>query len=222
MTSPVYTASPYPLTDNPLVVAVLFLFVLLSLFSVGQSGLLRHELAWLSHMRSGRSFELPASASGFFRLLLMLQTFLFSGLCLYFAVAPEANLSVETVDWRMFALAMALPLLLYLYQWFCFRWTAYLAHEDERVLLLDRAYQAVHLLIGPFALVLFVVQVTGHLSNTMEITLIVGLYGLGVIWFIISAFKIFFRGIDTICFIFFYLCTLEIAPLYLMYQKMVA
>jgi hypothetical protein len=222
MTPSAYPASPYPLTDNPLVVAVLFLFVLLTLFSVGQNGLLRHELSWLSHMRSGRSFELPASASGFFRLLLMLQTFLFSGLCLYFAVVPESNLSAESVDWPTFALTMALPLLLYLYQWFCFRWTAYLAHDEERVLLLDRAYQALYLLIGPFALVLFVVQVTGHLSNTMEITLIAGLYGLALIWFIISAFKIFFRGIDTICFIIFYLCTLEIAPLYLMYQKMVA
>jgi hypothetical protein len=219
-----YPEAIYRLTDNPMVVAVLFLFVLLTIFSVGRSGLLRHELAWLSHMRSGRSFELPASASGFFRLLLMLQTFLFSGLCLYFAVMPDATLRPETeaTDWSTFGLCMALPLALYLYQWFCFRWTAYLAHDEERVLLLDRAYQAVYLLIGPFALVLFVVQVTGHLSDTMEMTLIAGLFGLALIWFVISAFKIFFRGIGTICFIIFYLCTLEIAPLYLLYQKMVA
>jgi hypothetical protein len=219
-----YTHSLYQLTNNPLVVAGLFWFVLLTIFSVGRSGLLRHEFAWLRHMRSGRSFELPASASGFFRLLLMLQTFLFSGLCLYFAIIPGASLSplTDTAEWRAFAVCMSLPLLLYLYQWFCFRWTAYLAHEEDRIMLLDRAYQAVYLFIGPFALVLFVVQVTGHLSDTMEIILIATLFGLSLIWFIISAFKIFFRGIGTICFIIGYLCTLEIAPLYLIYQKLIA
>lgn len=219
-----YTESLYQLTDSPLVVAGLFLFVLLTIFSVGRNGLLRHELRWLSHMRSGRSFELPASASGFFRLLLMIQTFLFSGLCLYFAVTPGASLSpmAEGVDWSRFALSMALPVVIYFYQWFCFRWAAYLAHDEERVMLLDRAYQATYLLIGPVVLVLFVVQVTGHLSDTTEMSLIAGVFGLALIGFIISAFKIFFRGIGTICFIIFYLCTLEIAPLYLMYQKMVA
>ncbi len=212
------------LTDNPLMVGVLFLFVFLTIFSLGRQGLLRRESRWVFQTHAGRSFELPASASGFFRLLLMMQTFLFGGLCLYFAMVPGSLLAPLTEEglregrW----VSLILPLAIYLLQWFLLRWTGYLAHVEEQMALLERAFHSIYLMLGPLFLMLFIVQVTCHLSNEMEITLITALFGIAQILFVINGFKIFFRGIGSLCFIIFYLCTLEIAPLYLMYQKLMS
>ncbi len=211
------------LSDNPWLVGGIFLFILLSVFSFGPNGVLRMQVRWLFDTRNSRTFEVPGLGAGIVRPLLLLQTFLFEGLCLYHAVCPESDFFVGTVDadglWLLL-LCLLLPVWWFLFQWFCFNWTGYLCRSGAVMHILNRSFLAVHLLLGPGCVLLFLAQMAGYMEASIGAILLAGLFVVSQTLFIFSGIKIFFNGIASLCFIILYLCTLEIAPLYILLYKM--
>lgn len=211
------------LSDNPWLVGGIFIFILLSVFSLGPNGVLRMQMHLLFDTRNSRTFEVPSLGAGTFRPLLLLQTFLFEGLCLYYAVCPRADFFVEAVNMeglRLLLFCLLLPVGWFLFQWFCFNWTGYLSRGGASMFILNRSFLAVHLLLGPWCVLLFLAQMAGYIDTSIGAILLTVLFGLSQTLFIFSGIKIFFNGIATLCFIIIYLCTLEIAPLYILLHKM--
>lgn len=211
------------LSDNPWLVGGIFIFILFSIFSLGPKGVLRMQMRWLFDTRNSRTFEFPGLGAGIVRPFLLLQTFLFEGLCLYYVVCPGTDFFVGTADvdsLRMLLGCLLLPLGWFLFQWFCFNWTGYLGRSGAQMVILNRSFLAVNLLLGPWCVLLFLAQMGGYIDASVGAILLGILFGLSQILFIFSGIKIFFNGIATLCFIILYLCTLEIAPLYILLHKM--
>lgn len=220
--------SPYALTapqmtDSPWVVAVVFYFILITVFSVGPRGVLREQAHWLLDTRRSRTFDIPSLGASILRPCLFVQTFLFEGLCLYVAVEPEpvaAAGHIAPAALPTLLTCLWLPVAWFLFQWCCFQWAGYLARADEERHILNRVFVAAHLLVGPWMLLLFLLQMTHHVERPAGTILLCILFFLSQMAFIFNGIKIFFGGILSSCFIILYLCALEIAPLYILVQKL--
>lgn len=226
------------LADTPWIVALAFGFILITLFSIGPKGVLREQVRWISDTRNSRTFDVPTFGEGFLRPCLFVQTFLFEGLCLYLIAEPtpiflSANYDAANHDAANYYIAnhdtsallvlagcLLLPLLWYLFQWFCFHWGAYLFRADEECHILHRTFVAIHLLLGPCVMLLFLLQMTHLVDHSLGIILLCVLFLISQALFIFSGIKIFLRGISSLCVIILYICALEIAPLYILLQKL--
>lgn len=208
----------YHSSDNPWLIGALFLFLLFTLFSCGQHGLLRRQLTLLFDTHNSRTFEEMNTGRTIARPLLLIQTFLAEGLCL---LLLQGRGLYQMLDGDRLIVGMILlaPVIWFFFQWLVLRITAYLFGVREEIFILERVFYAVHLLLGPLMLLLCLWLLVGDLSQSIAIFLFVLLFILSQIIFIFSGIKIFFNGIGSLCFIILYLCTLEMAPLYVLYQK---
>lgn len=213
----------HALTDNPWLVALLLLSLLADVVAFRPGGLLSLQVGWLRDTRSVRTF---GRLSGLYLLaipVLLVQLFALSGLglfCFRHADAPLL-LAAPTLDEALgLLLCVAAPAAWFLAQWGAFNWAGYLMGEAERIVILNRIYMAAHLLAAPVALLLFLVAILVPTSGLTVLFLFIGLFILVQGVFIYNGFKIFCDGIWSFCFIFLYLCALEIAPLAVLTAKL--
>lgn len=206
------------LSDNPWLVGTLFLFLLFTMFSCGHHGLLRRQLTLLFDTHNSRTFEEINAGRTIARPLLLLQTFLTEGLSLLLLQGRSLYRMPEE-SWLIVGMIFLAPVFWFFFQWLVLRITAYLFDVKEEIFILERIFYAVHLLLGPLMLLLCLLLLVGDLSQSNALILFISLFIISQIIFIFSGIKIFFNGIGSLCFIILYLCTLEMAPLYVLYQK---
>lgn len=202
------------------------LVVLLGLFLVlcAKFGKSRRYLITLVHeltetRRRSNMFDATVRENSFL-LLLNLQCFLSMGVLLYGAVArwgvPGLPVGGEAASAGM-ALCMGVCLLWGGVSWCIYRLTGTVFADSEVARLWTRGYTASGALMGIPMLVLALFSML-YQSVFQTIIIISGvLYGLTEIVFIIKGARIFLSGPASLVLFFYYLCTLEIAPLIVVY-----
>lgn len=207
---------PEILATNTTLVSVLLVFILVSVFSCAPYGVMRQQFSFIMKPQDDRTFEEVSIVHLPIRILLLLQMVVCVGLHFFLVQSNNdiAAVNQPTVDnlWQIFW-CMCIVVLWYLAHWASINWWGYIFRETGRVVLINRQFHAVYLIFSPFATLVFMCEVSGHL-DILSTSILLGLF------FIISqialyynAFKIFWGSIEVIYFIFLYLCTLEIAPL---------
>lgn len=210
------------LQDNVLVVGLVLGFFIIDILACYPSGVLQHQLDWVMDTRNSRTFESQMIVFPWIKPLLLMQLFTFVGLSLFclFDSSPAQHLhSLADVTWSMLGACMAIFLSWYLVQKGVFNWFCYLFKLKDKKTIMNRTYQAAFMLLAPFSMVIFILLMAGLISHETTIFLLAALFIFSQIAFILNGFKIFYEGIGSILLIFAYLCTLEIAPIVVIWAK---
>lgn len=212
------------LEDNVILVCLVLAYVILNVFGWTQNGVMRLQVQYMHETRNARSFtDIGMSAFNPMRPILLLQLFIFSGLCLFCSLSgytaydllhPDLDTCISLVAYICF------PVVWFYFQWASFNWANYLFGDNERIQILNRLYRAIHLLASPLALLLFILLMNGNISPLSTMILLSTLFIFCQVIFIFHGFKIFFTSLSSLCFIILYLCALEIAPLVIIWHKM--
>ena len=205
--------------DHPWFAATIFFFILLTIFSVGPLGLLRRQIHLVFDTRNSRTFETTSTLTAVIRPLLMLQSFLLGGICLLTIAEIDPLLGIFTHPTAWIS-CLLFPIGWFLFQLLMLHWTNYLFRLGENIHILIRVLCAIYLLCGPLFLILYLLFSTGCISVSGMLFLTITFFICTQIIFIFNGIKIFLTGFGRLCFIILYLCTLEMAPLYVLYQKM--
>ncbi len=115
-------------------------------------------------------------------------------------------------------LIMAGLLLLWIFvQWALLKLTGYCANKDAEIPRFIRTFFVVFIVVGLllFPIVLGLIYAPQMLFDAL---MYVGfaVVAVGLIFLIITCLQLFFSEIDTVCYLFLYLCTLEILPILLL------
>ena len=216
--------APPQLQDNIPLVLLVILFAVADLLAFHPKGVVMHELAWLANTRNARTFEASAVVYPWLKPILFCQFFIFFALCLLDIIDPLMAEHFSAPDTQTLWLALgclAVPLGWFLLQRFLFNWFCYLAGIRDRQIIMNRCYLAMHIVLAPLSTVIFMCVLAGSYPPQTILFLLAVLFILSQIVFIFNGFKIFCVNFYSFCLIIVYLCTLEIAPLLVIYAKFV-
>lgn len=211
------------LENNNTLVFVMLFFLLLDVLALCKKGVLRHQVYYIRDTRSARTFESSVVVYPWLKPLLLTEFFVFFGLnlfCLNEPTPSESLLHPTLSVWLWLGLYIVIPLVWFLFQGGLIDWLCYLFDLKEKRTIMDRSYVAAFVLVAPFALLLFLGVIAGYFSPTTVLLLLLFLFFLTQIAFIINGIKIFNNGVGSISLIIVYLCTLEIAPLWVLWVKL--
>ena len=210
------------LQNNSVIVILIIVFSVVVLLSCHPKGMMMHQLAWLSDIRNARTFEASAIVYPWLKPMLFIQLFLFAGLSLFCIIddAPAVHLQApEGSTWMLLAYCLGLPFVVFLVQYVAYNWFCYLFRTKFQQIIMNRTYQASLLLLSPFATLIFIGTMAGAFSSNTTLILLAVLFILSQILFIFNGIRIFFNGFGSFLIIFLYLCTLEIAPLWVIWTR---
>lgn len=203
---------------------VLVVLLLLFLVLCGKFGKSRRYMNVLLHeltetRRRSNMFD-PTVRENSFLLLLNIQCFLSMGVLLYGAVAqwgiPSLPPGGDTAGAGM-GLCMGLCLLWGGVMWCVHRLSGAVFADAEASRLWARGYASCRALVGIPMLVAALLSMFYH-SAFQQIIIVAGiLYAIAEIVFIFKGARIFLSGPASCVLFFYYLCTLEIAPLIVVY-----
>ncbi len=214
--------TPLQYNDIPWLLAVFFLLLSVTLIAFRPGGLGSVQFQWLRSTRNARVFSADRSTTAWGVSLMILSCMFLFGLMLFCALKSDAPalLSRPTVDTLLeVGFCMLPPLGWFLIQWFFINWTGYLFGLGDSIVIFNRIYLAVEVLAVPFLLLLFAVLILVPIPSKIVLILLTTLFILTQIVCIFFGIKIFLKDYTSALLIFLYLCTLEIAPLLVLYTK---
>lgn len=217
---------PAQLAHNAIIIILLLSYAIINILAWSANGIFRQELIYLNDTKNERTFSLGETNFVKIKPLLMIQYYLFFGLCLYTIYVPDFAQSLfglYTLDEEVLtalAICISIPLIWFFLQYLLFHWICFIFGGDTRIVILERIYKAIHILAGPLAMLLFAVVVIAEIPAIWTAFLLTAIFIITQIIFIFSGIKIFSTGIGSFCLVFVYLCTLEIAPLIVIYLKL--
>ncbi len=210
------------LQNNALVVILVIIFSAIDLLACHPKGMLIHQLAWLGDTRNARTFEGSSVVYPWLKPFLVAQLFIFTSLCLFclYDDAPALHLASPTIDtWILLGFCLAAPVLLFALQLLCYNWFCYLFRAKFQQIIMNRIFLATLILLSPFTIIIFIGTMAGSFSDETTGILLGGLFILSQILFIFNGFRIFLKSFESLLIIIVYLCTLEIAPLWVIWAK---
>ncbi|MDO4496732.1 MAG: DUF4271 domain-containing protein [Bacteroidales bacterium] len=215
------TLVPSHLSTNIVLELLVLAFLLVNAMAVLAPGLMRGLVGQVFETRSARTFEKPESKYYTLRILMMLQLFIFAGLHVFLLLStnPAEQLQYPTEEsWWLLGVCLLIPVGWVFVQQLLFNWWGYLFSSHEGIQILNRVYQAVHILFSPLTLLCFLFEMIGLIEVETSTVLLSLTFIMIQILFIFSGIKIFWGGLSTLFFLFLYLCTLEIAPMVMIFQ----
>ena len=153
---------------------------------------------------------------------MLLQMFLFFGLTLFCLTdnAPAEHLfAITSPTLVQIGLCISLLPIWYVLQGVLFNWFCYLLGIEEKRTIMNRSYQAAFIVLAPLAMLLFIGLIAGWIPSQIALVLLFAVFILSQFSFIFSGIKIFYDGFSSLLLIILYLCTLEIAPLWVIWVK---
>lgn len=212
---------PSHLSTNTVLELLVLTFMLVNVIVFLAPGLMKEQLSQVIETRNVRTFDQLHSKYYLLRALLMLQFFLFVGLHIFLMLSAEPAAQLQQPDgsvWRVLVKCVAFPVGWFVAQQLLFNWWSLLFTTGDRVKIMNRVYLSIHIVVAPLILLTFLLEMIG-LVEVQTATYLLSLSFIMIqIMFIYSGIKIFLGGWSTLCFLFLYLCTLEIAPLVMIYQ----
>lgn len=211
--------------NNILLIIIVLLFAVINILAWSRNGIFIQEWALLKDTHNERTFSLGEPLFKQIKPLVIGQYYLFFGLCLFTIIFPDSEKALqELCEFNRDVLlniliCIAIPFVWFLLQFFFFRWVCYIFGGDSRIVILQRIYNAAHMLAGPLTMVLFLAIMIVQIPPILSAILLTAIFIITQIIFIFSGIKIFLDGFGSLCVIFVYLCALEIAPLLIIYSK---
>ena len=215
-------ALPQP-QDNAMIVALLLLSVCINMLAWRRKGVFYSQLMCLINTRRARSFDATTVYFPWIKPLLVCQIFLYFGLSVFYATDDAPALHLAHPDAQV-ALHLGIAVLVLLgwsliqsawVNWFC-----YLFGQSERQIIMNRAYIASLVVLSPLAMRLFICILLGGIASHTALILLAALFILLQTAFIFNGVKIFYEGLGSLFLIIAYLCTLEIAPILVLWAKL--
>lgn len=210
------------LQDNMLLVGLVLFFLLADLLAVRVKGVLRYQVSWLTDTRSARTFESTAVIYPWLKPLLLVQVFVFFGLTLYCVIDPmyaEHLMQPTLQTGRVLGYCIAALLVWYLGQTAVVNWFCYLFGIKDKRSIMNRSHVATFAVLAPLSMLMFLLLMGDIISTETGVILLASLFILSQISFISNGIKIFYEGLGSLLLIIVYLCTLEIAPLLVIWAK---
>lgn len=214
-------ANPMLIDNMPIVLLTLF-FLLIDILACCRKGVMRHEWSWIIETHSVHTYEAQMMVFPWIKPLLMLQVFFYFGLSLYCLLdsSPAAHLlDGEPSTWLHLLGYTSALIVWYLLQAGLFNWFCYLFGLKEKCHVMNHTFNASFAIFAPFATLAFIGLIAGYVDIGGMMFLLATLFILSQIVFILSGFRIFYDGLGSVCLLFAYLCTLEIAPLWVLWAK---
>lgn len=153
------------------------------------------------------------------RIILLIQTFILEGISLYliFQHFVKGENSTESILSTVGLFGLC-SMLFYLVQYLIYQLVGYIFLPKQYIITWINTLSAITIFRG----VLFFVPVLITIYHTNALNLFMGIafsvYILTRLLFVYKGLKIFFSGIHSLIFLILYLCTLEIAPLFVIYK----
>lgn len=210
------------LQNNAVLVVLIIAFAAINLLACHPKGMLMQQLAWLGDTRNARTFEASSIVYPWLKPVLVIQLFLFSCLSVYCVTDSSPALHLGNPDletWMRLGQCLLLPVAVILLQVISYNWFCYLFNIKFQQIIMNRTYLASLIVLSPFATLIFIGTMSGSFSNETTVILLATLFILSQILFIFNGIKIFLRGFDSFLIIIAYLCTLEIAPLWMIWAR---
>ncbi len=210
------------LKDNVVLVGLALVFIVADMLACCNKGVMQHQFSWIANTRNARTFESVVVIFPWIKPLLIVQMFLFCGLtvfCLLDDAPAEHLLSGQPMTWANLALCIAVPFAWFVLQGVLFNWFCYLFDLKDKRTIMNRSYLAAFVIPAPLSMLLFIGLASGWITAQIALVLLVVLFILSQFAFIFSGIKIFYDGFGSLCLIIAYLCTLEIAPLVVIWAK---
>lgn len=211
------------LQNNSVIVILIIAFAAINLLACHPKGMLIHQLSWLGDTRNARTFEGSSIVYPWLKPVLIIQLFLFTCLSVYCVTDSAPALHLENPDmdtWIHLAQCLLAPVCLVLLQFVSYNWFCYLFNTKFQQIIMNRTYTASLIILSPFPVLIFIGTMSGSFSEETTIILLAALFILSQTLFIFNGIKIFLRGIDSFLIIIAYLCTLEIAPLWIIWARL--
>lgn len=212
------------LIDNPYIVTIIILFMICDILAFHPYGVIARQFVYLNTSGHDRTFEdngdayLPITKP-----VLIVQTFLFSGLILFCASFNRAPIflyepTFESVS--LLALCIAAPTIWFLFHWMLVNWFCFLFNSRVGVVTINNVYTAVYTLAAPLVLLLFVFYCLEYMSLSTVTVMLCIVLALTQIVFLGLGFKVFMKGIGTVVFILLYILAFEVAPIWILVKCM--
>lgn len=211
------------LQNNTAIVILIIAFATINLLACHPKGMLAHQLSWLGDTRNARTFEASTVVYPWLKPILLVQLFLFTCLSVFCITdsAPALHLENPEVEtWLHLAVCLLIPIGIILLQYISYNWFCYLFNTKFQQIIMNRTYMASLIVLSPFPTLIFIGTMSGSFSEETTVILLAALFILSQILFIFNGIKIFLRGIDSFFIIIAYLCTLEIAPLWMIWARL--
>lgn len=211
------------LEDNAVLVVLILIFLSIDILACRDKSVMRHQLAWITDTRNARTFESVVVIYPWLKPLMLVQMFLFFGLTLFCLTdnAPAEHLfHASSSTLARVGLCVALLLGWYVLQGLLFNWFCYLFDMNEKRTIMNRSYQAAFIVLAPLTMLLFIGLIAGWIPSSIALVLLFAVFIFSQFSFIFSGIKIFYDGFGSLCLIIAYLCTLEIAPLLVIWAKL--
>lgn len=208
------------LIDNPYIVTVIMLFMIFDILAFHPSGVIARQVVYLTTSGHDRTFEdngdafLPMTKP-----LLIVQTFLFTGLILFCASFNRASVFLDQPTFEsvsLLALCIAVPTAWFFLHWMLINWFCFLFNSKLGMATINNVYTAVYTLAAPLALLLFLLYCLDYLSLSTITVLLCIVLALTQIVFLGLSFKVFMRGIGTTVVILMYILAFEVAPIWIL------
>lgn len=208
--------------DNSVIVILIILFAVVDLLACHPKGMMLHQLSWLGDTRNARTFEASAVVYPWLKPALVVQLFLFTGLSLFCVLddQPAQHLHEPNIEtWKLLAKCFLPAVIVFLVQRFSYNWFCYLFRARFQQIIMNRTYLAALIILSPLATLIFIGTMAGAFSSETTLILLATLFILSQILFIFNGIKIFLTGFGSFLILIMYLCTLEIAPLWVLWIK---
>lgn len=215
------TLVPAHLSTNVVLVLLVLAYMLVNAIAFLAPGLMKGQLSQVYKTRSTRIFVQTESKYYKLRALLLLQFFLFFGLHIFLMFSTDSAEQLEHPsfeEWHVLLKCFCAPLAWFLLQQLFFNWWGALFASRGRISIMNQVYMSIHIVVSPMTMISFLLEMIGIIDVETATFLLSLTFILMQILFIFSGIKIFWGGWSTLLFIFLYLCTLEIAPLVMIYQ----
>lgn len=211
------------LQNNAAIVILIIAFAAINLLACHPQGMLMHQLTWLGDTRNARTFEASSIVYPWLKPVLLVQLFLFSCLSVFCITDSSPALHLENPDietWTHLAQCLLIPIGIILLQYISYNWFCYLFNVKFQQIIMNRTYIASLVVLSPFPVLIFIGTMSGSFSENTTVILLAALFILSQILFIFNGIKIFLRGIESFFIIIAYLCTLEIAPIWMIWARL--
>lgn len=213
---------PAHLSTNTVLELLVLVYLLTDIATLIRPGMMRYQLEQIFETRSERSFGRSKSISFYFYVFFLLQFFLFVGLHLFLLITTDTaaeRLEHPTSDeWLLLGICMCIPLVWEIIQIILYIWWTTVFGLSRKIQILNRVYTALHFVFSPCVMLVFMLEMIGLIEIDSATVLLTLFFILLQIAFIFSGIKIFWGGLSAVCFLFLYLCALEIAPFAMIYQ----
>lgn len=210
------------LSTNTVLEILILAFLLVNIIAYLAPGMMKNQVNQVFETRNERAFVPVQSKHYVLRTLLIVQFFLFYALHFFLLLSddPAARLQHPSEeDWHLLVKCIVSPVAWVCAQMILFNWWGSLISSGSgRLLVMNRVYQSIHILVSPAVMVAFMLELVDIIDVETATFLLSLIFIIIQIMFIFSGIKIFWGGWSTLCFLFLYLCALEIAPLAMIYQ----